>query len=177
MYTYDGRNKNEKLQHWAMTHQPQDNMAYKEAWWENIVFLRDRIIADMFYWPMISGLGLSLESMEEKISENYDIVGTHYSKSIELPVILMRYKGVEIVFRYNFYDYEVTVISDRDIELSKGLFDEKNGNFYYQGFPEKYKVRVPYSKSKKCFSVSIGHPCNYNFYTFMFLLKNELDKI
>ena len=51
MYTYDGRNKNEKLQHWAMTHQPQDNMVYKEAWWENIVFLRDRIIADMLTIP------------------------------------------------------------------------------------------------------------------------------
>lgn len=177
MYAYDGRNKNEKLQHWAMTHQPQDNMVYKEAWWENIVFLRDRIIADMFYWPMISGLELSLESMEEKISENYEIVGTHYSKSIELPVILMRYKGAEIVFRYNFYDYEVTVVSDKEIELPNGLFDKDEKYFHYQGFPEKYKVRVPYSKSKKCFSVCIGNPCNFNFYTFMYLLKNELDKI
>lgn len=176
MYDYDGSAKNEKLQHWLMTHQPSDNMLYKEAWWEYLVFIRDKIIADMFYWPMVCDLNVDFEEQKRLMSENYDIVGTHRSKSIEHPVILMRYKGVEIVFRYNFYDYEVTVISDKDIELPDGLFDKDEKYFYYQGFPEKYQIKTPYSKSKKQFSVNISTPCSYNFYTFMFLLKNELDK-
>ena len=176
MYEYDGRDKNDKLQHWLMTHQPSDNMSYKESWWKYLVFIRDTIIGDMFYWPMVCDLKVDYEEQKKMMSANYDIVGTHFSKSIEHPVILMRYKGAEIVFRYNFYDYEITVISDRDIEMPDNLFNKKNKTFYYQGFPEEYRIKTSYVESKKRFSVTIDYPNQYNFYTFMFLLKNELDK-
>ena len=176
MYEYTGGTENQKLQHWALTHQPSDDMVYKEGWWNHIIFLRDTIIGDLFYWPTVRDLDLDFDPQQAKISENYDIVGTHYSKSIELPVILMRYKGAEIVFRYNFYDYEITVISDKKINMPDNLFDKDNSTFYYQGFPNKYKINTTYSQSKTSFSVRISYPTIYNFYTFMFLLKNELDK-
>lgn len=176
IYEYHGEHKNEKLQHWLMTHQPLDNMLYKEGWWEYLVFIRDKIISDMFYCPMVCDLKIDFEEQKKMMSEQYDIVGTHWSKSIEHPVILMRYKGAEIVFRYNFYDFEITVISDKDIEMPNNLFDKKNKTFYYQGFPEKYQIKTSYAESKKRFSVNISYPNLYNFYTFMFLLKNELDK-
>lgn len=177
MYEYDGiKNKNQKLQHWALMHQPGDDMRWKESWWSNVVFLRDTILGDMFYWPMVCNSDLEFEEQQAKMSENYEIVGTHWSKSIELPVIKMKYKGAEIVFRYNFYDYEITVISDKDLEFPDGLFNKKNRIFYYQGFPDEYKIKTSYAESKKRFSVTIKHPTGYNFYTFMFLLKNELDR-
>ena len=175
MHKYQNEHKNDKFQHWLMTNQPSDNMLYKQSWWDYLIFIRDKIISDMFYWPMVCDLKVEFEEKQRLMSQNYDIIGTHWSKSIEHPVILMRYKGAEIVFRYNFYDYEITIISNKDIKFPKDLFDENEKDFYYQGFPEKYKINTNYSKSKKCFSVNIGNPCNYKFYTFMFLLKNQLD--
>ena len=177
MYEYRDECKDEKLQHWLMTHQPSDDMVYKESWWKYLTFIRDTIIGDMFYWPMVCDNKYSGDMTAYRAMSNYyDIVGTHFSKSIEHPVILMRYKGAEIVFRYNFYDYEITVISDRDIEMPDNLFDKKNKTFYYQGFPDEYRIKTSYAESKKRFSVTIDYPNQYNFYTFMFLLKNELDK-
>ncbi len=176
MHEYHNECKNEKLQHWIMTHQPSDDMLYRESWWSYLIFLRDRIINDMFYWPTVCDLDIPLEEKEKQISTNYDIVGTHWSKSIEHPVILMKYKGATIVFRYNFYDFEITVISENNIEMPDNLFNKDNKVFHYQGFPEEYQIKTSYAESKKCFSVTINNPCIFNFYTFMFLLKNELDK-
>ena len=176
MFEYNGEHKNEKFQHWLMTHQPSDNMVYKKAWWDYLIFIRDKIISDMFYWPMVCNMKIDFQEQLRLMSNQYDIVGTHFSKSIEHPVILMRYKGAEIVFRYNFYDYEITVISDRDIRLPDNLFNKKNKTFYYQGFPEKYQIKTSYAESKKRFSVELSPQCQYKFYTFMFLLKAQLDE-
>jgi hypothetical protein len=176
MYEYNNEQQNEKLQHWLMTHQPSDNMLYKEAWWKYLTFIRSDIIEDMFYWPMVCNLRGDFEKQKRLMSENYEIVGTHWSKSIEHPVILMRYKGAEIVFRYNFYDYEITVISDKELEFPDALFDKKKKTFYYQGFPEKYQIKTSYAESKKRFSVELSPQCQYKFYTFMFLLKAQLDE-
>lgn len=173
MYEYHGQSINEKLQHWAMTHQPGDNMLYKDSFWKFIVFIRDKIINDMFFGCEWNN---KCQDIDKIISGHYDIVGSHNSKSIELPVIKINYKGAEIIFRYNFYDYEVSVISEKELNLPEGLFDFDTKYFYFQGFPEEYKINVSYSKSKNKFAVIINPPCDYNFYTFMFLLKNELDK-
>ena len=176
MFEYNGEHKNEKLQHWLMTHQPSDNMVYKKAWWDYLIFIRDKIISDMFYWPMVCDMKIDFQEQLRLMSNQYDIVGTHFSKSIEHPVIMMGYKDTTIVFRYNFYDYEITVMSEHDIELPENLFEEGAKTFYYQGFPDQFKIGVPYSQSKRNFTVRINHPCSYNFYTFMFLLKNDIDK-
>ena len=48
MFEYNGEHKNEKLQDWLMTHQPSDNMVYKKAWWDYLIFIRDKIISNPF---------------------------------------------------------------------------------------------------------------------------------
>lgn len=167
-----------KLQNWALANVPSDNMIYKNTWWEHIVFIRDKILPMMFYDDACKNLGKKSndwEKIEKYMSEHYSIVGTHTSKSVKLPVLLLNYKGATIVFRYNFYDYEVTVIYDKDISLPKALFNSYRQEFFYQGFPEKYKIHKNYKDSHKEFSVCIGN--SYEFYTLMFLLRDNLDRL
>ena len=141
-----------------------------------MTFLRDSIIPMIYSEVIEANEDKPFDKLQEEINSRYEIVGTHYSKSIELPVLRLRYKGVEIVFRYNFYDYEVTVISESDLNLPKGLFNPEETSFYYQGFPAEYMLKTNYATSHKKFSVSITSS-EYLFYTFMFVLKNEIDRI
>lgn len=175
MYHYNGKDEHDKIQHWAMTHQPDDDMMFKEGFWSNIVFLRDKIIPMWYYKDTYKDTTMRWEDIIKEMGTNYDIIGSHRSKSIKLPVILMRYKGAEIVFRNNFYNYEITVLCDHEIELPTNLFSSNDKtNFYYEGFPKEYCIFTPYSESKAKFSVTLGD--DYTFYTFMFILKNELIK-
>lgn len=70
---------NTKIRNWFIENEPSEDMLYREEWWKNNIFIRDRL--------------LSLFDSEEA-----EIVGTHRSKSVVCPVIKVVYKGVEIVF-------------------------------------------------------------------------------
>lgn len=175
MYKYNGEHINNKIQHWAMTNQPSDNMIYKKAWWEHIVFMREKIIP-LLYMDMCWDSKKDWSEIEKSISEHYDLVGTHLSKSIKLPVYQFRYKGAVITARYNFHDWEVNVDSPVRVNIiHKGLFNPKTDTFSFQGFPEDRKVKTPYSKNRQNFTVKISAD-ECKFYTFMFLLKHQLDK-
>lgn len=88
-------------------------------------------------------------------------------------IIKISYKNATIVFRYNFYDYEIAVISNMPIRLPmKNLFTSKNEPFYYQGFPEKYRITEHYENNKCKFIAHIND--HYSFYTFMYLLQNQI---
>lgn len=165
----------EKLQAWALENEPSDNMIYKNGYWNNIVFIRDTILGLLYNEEASKKFPTSWASILEYANKQYDIIGKHMSKSIYLPVLKLTYKGIEIVFRYNFYNYEVTVISDKDIELPAGLFESNDDStFYYEGFPVEYMLNTPYTESKQKFTVRIWD--SYKFYTFIFLLKAEVDK-
>lgn len=163
-----------KFQNWLMAHQPSDNMLWKDAFWHTYVFWRD-IIIPMFNPVVRKGYEEYKEFHISDIDAFTDVVGEHWSKSIINPVLKITYKGATLIFRYNFYDYEVAVISSKDLNLpQKNLFYSKDTSFYFQGFPDEYQLTNRYEFSKKQFMAHLNN--HYDFYTFMFLIKTELDK-
>ena len=99
-----------KLQFWTVEHAPKDSMIWKDAWWHNNGFIRDYLLRKFFGY-------------------DYEIVGSHWSKSIECPVILVKYKGVEIILQYNFYDWQIMVKSEKPLTLTDLDRLEANGSY------------------------------------------------
>lgn len=160
-----------KFQKWLLDHQPDDNMRWKDDFWHTYCFWRDRILlmfTDEFYSKQFNW-----DALAKEIDKNTDIVGEHRSKSIINPVVRITYKDVEIVFRYNFYNYEVVVISPKPIELPmERLFASKEESFFCEGFPKEYRVKDRYEDNNRRFIAKIGD--HYSFYTFMFLLQRNI---
>lgn len=160
-----------KFQQWLTNHKPDDDLLWKNNFWTTYQFWRDKILpmfADEFYKN-----DCDYELLNKEIDNNSDVVGTHVSKSILNPVMRIVYRGAIIVFRYNFYDYEVAVISDKSVELPmKNLFTSKGEKFFYQGFPKKYQVKDRYEENRCQFIANVRD--HYNFYTFMFLLQRQI---
>ena len=115
----DWSNKGQiKFQLWLEEHQPEDNMLWKSSWWDRNVFIREDLFKFFGY--------------------DYEIVGSHRSKSIECPVVLVKYKNTEIILQYNFYDWQVMVKSKEAVELNYlDLYHAAGDYFYYQGIPEE----------------------------------------
>lgn len=160
-----------KLHEWLMSHQPEDKMLWKDAFWATYAFWQNDILpmfTDEYYKK-----NWDLDKLIVEINENSDIVGEHWSKSIIHPVMKIKYKDVTIVFRYNFYNYEIAVISDKPIKIPMAqLFDSKEASFCYEGFPEDYKVEDRYEDNKCCFIASVYN--HYRFYAFMYLLERQI---
>lgn len=145
-----------KFQLWLEEHEPEDKMLWKESWWKRNTFIRDDLFKFFGY--------------------DYEIVGSHYSKSIECPVILVKYKGVEIILQYNFYDWQVMVKSNKAIELSYlDLYHAAGDYFYYQGIPEEYRFKQYTATNNKQFAIDITDDLKYVF-AFMVMLKIAIDK-
>jgi len=157
-----------------MAHQPSDNMLWKETFWHTYVFWRD-IIIPMFNPIVREGYKEWEEFHISDIDAFTDVIGEHWSKSIVNPVLKITYKGVTLVFRYNFYDYEVAVISPKELIFpQKNLFYSKETSFYFQGFPEEYQLTDRYEFNKKQFMAQMRS--HYEFYTFMFLIKAQMNE-
>lgn len=159
------------FQKWLTEHNPKDEMLWKESYWKAYVFWRDKILpmfSDEFYKEHYK-----IDNIYNEINHNTQIVGEHWSKSILNPVVKITYHDVIIVFRYNYYDYEVAVISNKPINIPMNkLFISKGASFFYQGFPDEYKVKERYEDNKCRFIASIDN--HYQFYTFMYLLQREI---
>lgn len=153
----DNFNKTERIRVWFNTHEPKENMLYHESWWEHNVFIRDNIV----------------EMLSDKVAE---VVGTHYSKSIECPVIKTYYKDVEILWQYNFYNWQIMVKSNKDLELTDLDYIGADADyFFYQGIPTEYQFK-PYSESnKKEFAISTGDS-KYCVFAFAVELKKAIDR-
>ena len=162
---------NTKFQQWLMSHRPDNELLWKDAFWDTYIFWRDNILpmfTDEYYKASVN-----YEQLNKEVDNNSDIIGEHRSKSIVNPVVRIVYKGVTIVFRYNFYNYEIAVISNKPIKLpQKRLFYSAGTSFFYEGFPEKYKIKEFYEDDKSRFIANIE--THYNFYTFMFLLHRQI---
>lgn len=148
----------DNIQKWFVENQPEDKMSYKEAWWKNNCFIRDRLL---------------------KLFPHYcaEVIGTHYSKSIECPVIKIGYKGVEIILQYNFYDWQIMIKSPVDLELHDlDLYNADRTYFFYQGIPDNYKFQ-PYSKTnKKEFAIDVSDDL-FNVWGFALELRRAIDKV
>lgn len=165
------------FQKWLLENVPSSKMLYGTQFSNYMVFWRDRIL-DKFYHTYDEDYK-NEEILLKEHNENVEIIGTHWSKSILHPVVRIKYKGVEIVFRYNFYDYDIAVVGDIPLDLPMdGLFGSLSFKNYFncgcEGFPKEYKLDS-YYENNKCKFMAILYD-HYQFYTFMFLLKLEIDK-
>ena len=129
---------NTKFNNWVIAHEPSDDMIYLEAWVRRISLMRDRIIPTFF--------------------EDYDIVGQHWSKSILNPVLKTLYKGVEIIWQYNFYDWQIMVKSPFPIKLKNlDWFNAQGTYLYYQGIPQEYQFKkYNYKTNNKEFAIDLN---------------------
>ena len=127
-----------KIQNWFIKNEPSEDMLYREEWRNNNIFIRDRL--------------LSLFDSEEA-----EVVGTHYSKSILCPIIKTVYKGVEIIWQYNFYDWQIMIKSPKELKLFNLKLYKADGDYlYYQEIPEEYRFFKKYSKTNnKEFAINI----------------------
>lgn len=146
-----------KLQLWLEEHSPGLTYLWHDNWWGKNIFIRE----DLF----------------KLFGYDYEIVGSHYSKSIECPVILVKYNGVEIILQYNFYYWQIMVKSSEAIELNNlDLYRATCDYFYYQGIPEEYRFKQYSDTNNKQFAICIGDNLKY-VYAFMVMLKITIDKL
>ena len=150
--------KTEKIQNWFNSHEPSEKMVYHRPWWDCNTFVRDNIV----------------ELFDSKYAE---VVGTHYSKSIECPVIKTYYKGVEVLWQYNFHNWQIMVKSDKDLVLTDLDYIGADADyFFYQGIPVNYQFK-PYSESnKKEFAISTVSS-KYCVFAFAVELKKAIDRV
>lgn len=151
-------NRTEKIQAWFNSHEPSEKMTYEKYWWRNNTFIRDEIVDRFFN------------------SKDAKVVGTHYSKSIECPVIKAYYKDVEVLWQYNFHNWQIMVKSNKDLELNDLELIEANGNyFYYQGIPNEYQFK-PYDKNNKKEFAICTNSNTYTVFAFAVELRKAIDR-
>lgn len=153
------------LHAWFMNNKPVDNMVYKESANRQIMFVRDEV-------P-----NLFTEFMLKK----FEVISTHTSKSIKLPVYhIVLENGLEVIMRGNFHDWKITVSSPFEVILPKELLSnysnttEKINACYCEGFHEDW-ILDSYLNNKKEFTIEIRASL-YDLYTFFFLLSIEVNK-
>lgn len=164
----------ERLNDWWSNNEPDENLIYKSGLEEQCIFVRDILMQRMFI--KIASDYLKYKPFSDERSEIYhsfvpSVIGTHYSKSVKLPVMEMDLSkiGLKVILRYNFYDWCISVESEKDVDCDfMGLVTDQKG--YFEGFPQD-RIYDTYSENnKKKFSICLND--KYDVYTFMFLLKN-----
>lgn len=164
----------EKLNDWWSNNEPNKNLIYKDGLREQCLFVRDTLMLNMFV--EIATDYLKYESFSDEHSAIFEsfvpyVIGTHYSKSVLLPVMEMDLSkiGLKIVLRYNFYDWCISVESENEINCDfMGLITNQKG--YFEGFPKDRIYDIYSSQNNKNFSVVLNN--EYEVYVFMFLLRN-----
>lgn len=146
-----------KLQSWINAHLVDDEMRWKGAFGHQMSFIRDRLV------PLM-GEGLIWQEQEAIV----DVISTHRSKSIILPVVEVTRQdlGLRFTMRDNFHNWKLSVRSEKPIEADfAGLFhttpplDKKYtgdalASVYFEGFPEDRIYRY-YEENKREFSAEI----------------------
>lgn len=177
----------QNLVDWMEENKPKKTMSYKEAWWDEIDFLR-YYLAGVYEKPVKMYLDnhesgdLILEKTETTLNylhNKLQVIETHTSKSIKCPVIRLDLKeelGLSAIMRFNFHDWKISIVSEIDIDVSfDNLFDKNKeiSDIYCEGFiPEL--VFGSYEDNKKRFTVEINN--KYNVYTFFYLIINYLTE-
>ena len=150
---------------WIRVNKPDENLIYKDGLGKQVCFVRD-ILCNLLF-----------SNYNEKEDNPVMVISTHMSKSVLLPVfqITIPKHGLEIILRYNFYNWKVSIASKQPIECDfMGLFDTKQRipAIYCEGFPDG-KVYGCYAENQSKFTFEID--TDYNLYTFMFLLSKHLE--
>lgn len=150
---------------WSRVNYPENTLIYKDAFYDQIKFVRD-VISDK----------LIFADKNWNEHEEPQVIGSHSSKSVKLPVfkITREDRGIEFILRCNIYDWKISVCSKTPLDFDfMGLFDKDTvvSPYCCEGFP-KDKVYGSYSQDHSKFTVEFTS--EYNVYVFFFLLRNYL---
>jgi len=149
---------NKPLQEWANENKPDDKMLWKDAYWNQVMFVRDKVA------------GLLAHTYDEYKSM-VRVVGTHNSKSILCPVYFIELEeGVRIYMRYNYYNWNISVESLHTPITCDflGCFSDENYGYCYVEGMEDHKYGT-YAENNKKFTVCIHD--TYDVYVFFRALK------
>jgi len=149
---------------WIRANIPDPNLIYARGCVDQVCFVRDIINSRLW------------SSFDEWVNNEPLVISTHYSKSVKLPVFQINLEkyGIEIILRCNFYDWKVSVKSERPIKIDfMDLFNQEEiiHDINCEGFP-KDKVYGSYQQDQSQFTAEIKS--DYELYTFFFLFKNYL---
>ncbi|HEX9640566.1 MAG TPA: hypothetical protein VGB13_04560 [Candidatus Krumholzibacteria bacterium] len=149
-----------------------DEMFYKQASGRQIMFVHS--VAALF------NAGRKYEE-----HARVEVIATHTSKSVLLPVYsIERADGLRLVMRDNFYNWKLSVISERPIEADfAGLFhttppldSSHNGNplspVYFEGFPRELVFGYYEPSDRRRFSAEIWG--EHSLWTTIFLILRAL---
>ena len=164
----------EKINEWWSNNKPDEKLIYKDGLADQCLFVRDTLMKNLF--TVIATDYLKYKDFSDERSEIFhnfvpSVIGTHYSKSVKLPVMEMDLSkiGLNIILRYNFYDWCISVESNDEINCDfMGLVTGQKG--YFEGFPTDRIYDNYSSQNNKNFSVVLNN--KYQVYTFVFLLRN-----
>lgn len=166
----------EKLQDWISANKCSDEMLWKKASEQQIFFIRDL--------TRLVGNDLTYEDYRDNTAF---VIGTHTSKSISLPVYSLERPGLRFILRDNFYNWKLSVISDKAINTE---FDELfhttppvepdyTGNplhpVYFEGFPKDLIFSYYAESDKKKWSAEITG--DYRLWATIFLCMKNLGYV
>lgn len=158
------------LQDWAKAHSSGLRLIWREGYWDQIIFVRDRL------HPVL------VNKYEQRKASPVLVVGEHTSKSVRLPVYRIDSVdlGVTLWARYNFFDWKVSVravAAVPDVFFRLFARDDPNGYLhpvYFEGFHEDW-IFPPYADNQEQFSCSLRD--HYFLFTFGFLLGEALRPV
>jgi hypothetical protein len=158
-----------RLQKWANDNAPPEEMYWKNAYWSQIIFVRDRVAG-------------TLARTYEEYKDFVGVDGTHTSKSIKCPVYKIdlkvpkfgdKDKIVQIWMRYNYYNWNISIDSEVPLTCDfLNTFNDESGYGYCfcEGMQDKKFGR--YRDNNQKFTVCIED--DYVAYTFFRCLKKFL---
>ena len=149
---------------WVRVNKPDENLIYGSGLGNQVIFVRDTLCQ------------MLMPSYDTWRNNLPMVISTHFSKSVKLPVyqINLEKYGMELVLRYNFYNWKLSVKSDKPLDFNHmNLFDPTKiiPDYNCEGFP-KDKVYGSYEQSHCRFTVEFDS--QFELYTYVFLLKNYL---
>lgn len=152
------------LQVWSLVNEPSRDRNYYNGYWNQVIFVRDTL----------AGVITQLMGLEELITA--EVVATHTSKSVKLPVyeFVLESLGVTLLMRDNFHGWVVSVESESDLDYDfMGLFDSKEELSWQHcdGFPRD-RVHRSYENDSKRFTCSFYD--YHKLYSFIWILMYNL---
>jgi hypothetical protein len=144
-----------RLQEWAQSNEPEEKLIYAKGYWEQIMFVRDRICINLLKKSTV------------------EVISTHRSKSVCLPVYKISWNGFTFIMRYNFYDWKISVEAPYQLKGKidfLNLFDENKdiSSCYCEGFPTEC-VFPCFSKNDENFTIELYD--DYKVFTFFWILS------
>ncbi len=149
---------------WVRENSSDEKYKFAEAKSDQIVFLRDKCFMDIFRGHI----------------KAIEVISTHTSKSVVLPVYhIMLNDGTEFILRDNFYDWKVTVRSDKEFDLPLDLFSGSSQNAdsnkisssYCEGFDDSWILPIYTKENRSGFTVEVS--TDYFLFAMLFYIKQQ----